>query len=74
VRFEHLFESGEHQELSQPATIELTEDFFATFIIESAREVSLGGNVDLNTMKANRLKWSQQKTVRFTSSVVTIMR
>jgi hypothetical protein len=70
VRFEHLFEFREHPELSQPATIMLTEDFFTMFLIKSAREASLGGNIDLNTMRANRLKWSQQKTVGFTISSV----
>ncbi len=59
VRFEHLYEEGEHSELSEPATIELTEDFFTTIRISNVREVSLGGNVELKQMKENRMKWNK---------------
>jgi hypothetical protein len=55
-----LYEEGEHSELSQPATIELTEDFFSTIRIGNVREVSLGGNVDLKTMKESRLQWNSK--------------
>ena len=59
VRFEHLYEEGEHSELSAPATIELTEDFFTTIRIANVREMSLGGNVEVKQMKENRMKWNK---------------
>ena len=60
VRFEHLYEAGEHSELSSPATFQLTSDFFSTLTIGGVRETSLGGNVDVKKMQNERLKWNQK--------------
>ena len=66
VRFEHVYEEGEHSELSEAATFELTQDFFTTIQIENVREVSLGGNVDLKAMRENRLKWNDKSQTKVT--------
>ena len=66
MRFEHFYEEGEHSELSEAATFELTQDFFTTIQIENVREVSLGGNVDLKAMRENRLKWNDKSQTKVT--------
>ena len=62
LRLEHLFEENEtNDELSQPVTITLPEDFFSTFIITNIQEMSLGGNILKSEM--NRLQWQTNDNV-----------
>ena len=44
VRFEHLFDVHEHDELSAPIDFELPSDFFNGFQITDVKEMYLGGN------------------------------
>ena len=62
LRLEHLFEENEtDDELSQPITITLTENFFSTFTISNIQEMSLGGNMIKSEM--NRLQWQTNEDV-----------
>ena len=64
LRLEHLFEENEtNDELSQPVTITLPEDFFSTFTITNTQEMSLGGNMLKSEM--NRLQWQTSDNVSF---------
>ena len=62
LRLEHIFEENEtNDELSQPVTVTLPDDFFATLVITNFRETSLGGNVFKEDM--SRLKWTKNEDV-----------
>ena len=62
LRLEHIFEENEtNDELSQPVTVTLPDDFFATLVITNFREMSLGGNVFKEDM--SRLKWTKNEDV-----------
>ena len=62
LRLEHIFEENEtNDELSQPVTFTLPDNFFATFVITNVREMSLGGNIFKEDM--NRLKWINNEDV-----------
>ena len=69
IRFEHLFEENEtDDELSQPVTFTLADDFFDTITITKIQEMSLGGNMIKSEM--DRLKWDCNSSV---SSVFIIL-
>ena len=62
LRLEHIFEENEtNDELSQPVTFTLADNFFSTFVITNVREMSLGGNIFKEDM--NRLKWTNNEDV-----------
>ncbi len=46
-RIEHLFEPGEHSELSNEVSVNLV-NLFATFEIVAIEEMALGGNIALS--------------------------
>ncbi|NWV30922.1 MA2B1 mannosidase, partial [Grantiella picta] len=55
LRLEHLYERGESQNGSQPATVDLTT-LFSAFTITSVREMALGGDIPLRSV--SRLLWT----------------
>ena len=62
LRLEHLFEENEtNNELSQPVTVTVTDNFFSTFTIINVQEMSLGGNI-LKT-DVNRIHWTQENSI-----------
>ena len=58
LRLEHIYQVGEHPDLSTPATVSLSALFSGVFSVEWARETLLGGNVW--TDEAERLEWSKE--------------
>ena len=59
LRLEHLYQVGEHPDLSTPATVYLTNMFSEFFLIEWARETLLGGN--LWKEEGDRFMWSKEE-------------
>ncbi|XP_060071726.1 lysosomal alpha-mannosidase-like [Ylistrum balloti] len=55
IRLEHIFETGEHSELSKDATVNL-QDLFVTFEVDSVTELTLGANLVLSDL--HRLQWN----------------
>ena len=47
VRLEHLFDTGEDEELSRPLEVDLST-LFTNFNLQAVQEKLLGANVDLN--------------------------
>ena len=59
VRLEHLFDTGEDEELSRPLEVDLST-LFTNFSLQAVQEKLLGANVDLNrhSMLAEKIKCS----------------
>lgn len=61
VRVAHMYSIGEHQELSKPATISLTDIFAKGRLkIKSAIAMSLTGNQLIEDMDAKKFAWKTQ--------------
>ncbi|OWF45655.1 lysosomal alpha-mannosidase-like [Mizuhopecten yessoensis] len=55
IRLEHIFENGEHSQLSKDATVNL-QGLFVTFTVDSVTELTLGANMALSDL--HRLQWN----------------
>ena len=57
LRLQHVFEAGEHAQLSKPVSLDLASALHPSFQLASAVEMSLSANMRKASLDATRLQW-----------------